>query len=274
MMGALRPSGGAAVMQRRIEPPDSLDFFPTPPWATRAILPFLRELDADLQDREVTDPCCGQGHMAVPLAEAFGAVVASDIFDYGFGAVQDYLAPRAAETDWTFANPPFKVSLEFAERALACSRRGVVFIVRGSWLEGGERRRDLFAPRPPRPILQFSERVPMVKGRWDPDASTATSYAVVIWQQGWDRRPEYDWIAEGASKALTTAADLRDLAVTPAARGAEPLAKWSAKVGRAMWWRFPTDGMPWLGTPSDADWPGDLTHWTPLGTGDLFGGRT
>ena len=27
-----------AVMQRRIEPHDSLDFFPTPPWATRALV--------------------------------------------------------------------------------------------------------------------------------------------------------------------------------------------------------------------------------------------
>lgn len=25
-----------AVMARRVEPADSLDFFPTPPWATRA----------------------------------------------------------------------------------------------------------------------------------------------------------------------------------------------------------------------------------------------
>jgi hypothetical protein len=31
------------------------------------------------------------------------------------------------------------------------------------------------------PVLQFVERVPMVKGRCDPKATTATSYAWVVW---------------------------------------------------------------------------------------------
>jgi hypothetical protein len=42
-------------------------------------------------------------------------------------------------------------------------------------LEGGERYERLFAPMPPTVIAPFAERVPMTKGRWDPE--TATSYA-------------------------------------------------------------------------------------------------
>jgi hypothetical protein len=34
---ALRPKGFTSVMARRLEPPDALDFFCTPPWATRAL---------------------------------------------------------------------------------------------------------------------------------------------------------------------------------------------------------------------------------------------
>jgi hypothetical protein len=49
------------------------------------------------------------------------------------------------------------------------------------WLEGAERYHKLFADRPPTIVAQFCERVPMVKGRWDPDASTATSYAWFVW---------------------------------------------------------------------------------------------
>lgn len=32
-----------AVMQRRVEPLDSLDDFPTPPWATRALCEWLEK---------------------------------------------------------------------------------------------------------------------------------------------------------------------------------------------------------------------------------------
>jgi hypothetical protein len=35
------PSGSTSVMARRVEPPDSLDFFPAPPWATRALCEYL-----------------------------------------------------------------------------------------------------------------------------------------------------------------------------------------------------------------------------------------
>lgn len=34
-------------------------------------------------------------------------------------------------------------------------------------------------------------------------------------------------------------------------------------MGDVMWWRFPIDEPPWLGTPGDSDWPGYHTHFTP-----------
>ena len=53
-----------AVMQQRAEPNDSLDFFPTPPWAVRAlckhVLPRLIGHGQSL--RRVLEPACGQGH--------------------------------------------------------------------------------------------------------------------------------------------------------------------------------------------------------------------
>ena len=50
-------------------------------------------------------------------------------------------------------------------------------LVRTQWIEGVERYEKLFRDRPPAIHAPFVERVPMVKGRWDPDATTATSYA-------------------------------------------------------------------------------------------------
>ncbi|WP_420137874.1 hypothetical protein [Sphingomonas sp.] len=188
-------------MQRRIEPHDSLDDFPTPPWATRAICEFLTGLGFDLALMDCREPCANRGHMVAPLSEAFGHVMASDIFDYGVGfRVRDYLFGPDAHfdrTDWTFLNPPFRLAQEFIERAIRLSRVGVAVIARSAFAEGQERAADLFIPNPPSYELTFSERVCMLKGRLirvgavDPfaekpgtKAATATAYSAFIWLKG------------------------------------------------------------------------------------------
>jgi hypothetical protein len=89
---ALTAKGFTSVLAQRREPPDALDYFPTPPWATRAlfrhVLPALG-IDAI---RSVWEPACGEGHMAAVIAEFTSAVIASDIFDHGYGnASHDFL---------------------------------------------------------------------------------------------------------------------------------------------------------------------------------------
>ena len=70
----------SAVMQQRSEPHDSLDDFPTPPWATRALCEFLSHDYGDLSQMTVREPAANRGHMVEPLQEYFGTVVASDAF--------------------------------------------------------------------------------------------------------------------------------------------------------------------------------------------------
>ena len=53
-----------AVMAQRSEPRDSLDDFPTPPWATRALCEKLIGARHDLAGMSVWEPACGQGYMA------------------------------------------------------------------------------------------------------------------------------------------------------------------------------------------------------------------
>jgi hypothetical protein len=74
-----------AVMQRRVEPRDSLDDFPTPPWATRAICEQLMQREFITPAMSVREPCANRGYMARPLSECFADVEASDIHDYGVG---------------------------------------------------------------------------------------------------------------------------------------------------------------------------------------------
>jgi hypothetical protein len=48
---ALTARGFTAVMAQRREPPDALDYFPTPPWATRALFRHVLPPTASLLDR-------------------------------------------------------------------------------------------------------------------------------------------------------------------------------------------------------------------------------
>ncbi len=178
----------SAVMQQRSEPHDSLDDFPTPPWATRALCEFLQNgrpcMPLDLYS--CREPAANRGHMVQPLREYFEKVEASDVHDYGVGfPVVDYLFPNDLPlVDWTITNPPFRLAEQFIERAAATSRHGFAMIVRAAFLEGQGRFERLFSKNPPSFVLQFTERVVMHKGRLAPEGSTATAYAWLIWIDG------------------------------------------------------------------------------------------
>lgn len=172
-----------AVMQQRSEPTDSLDLFPTPPWATRALCEFLRA-GGDLSRKRVWEPACGLGHMTKPLAEYFELVYTSDVHGYGHGAVRDFLFPGDEPAfDWIVTNPPFRLAEQFAHTAINRATEGAALLVRTAFLEGVGRYTSLFSKRKPAAILQFTERVPMHRGRLEERGSTATSYCWIIWRK-------------------------------------------------------------------------------------------
>jgi hypothetical protein len=202
--------GFTAVMAQRREPPDALDYFPTPPWATRALFRHVLPALGIEAIRSVWEPACGEGHMAAVIAEFTSAVIASDVFDYGyFTAPHDFLYDAPLTTpDWIITNPPFSIACEFTLRALELAGTGVAMIVRAQWIEGAGRYDKLFRDRPPTVYAPFVERVPMVKGRWDPDASTATSYAWFVWRRSSSPSPSrIIWIPPGCRASLTYAND-------------------------------------------------------------------
>ena len=189
-----------AVMARRLEPTDSLDFFPTPAWATRALMEHVTGGRHGLES--VLEPAAGEGHMVSVLREYFGAVRASDIHDYGKGfEVRDFLDKGSLfeqplqRVDWSIFNPPFNLAADFVRRALEISDVGVAALVRTAWAESIDRYEGLFRELPPSTWAVFTERVPMVKGRVDESASSATSYSWVVWDIG-DRsgRTNLVWI--------------------------------------------------------------------------------
>ena len=181
-----------AVMAQRGEPSDSLDDFPTPPWATRALLTHVIQSEPW---QTVWEPTCNRGYMTRPLQEYFKTVYASDIADYGNNHICDYLTSEiATPVDWIIFNPPFRLAAEFINHSFKLNPNiGIAVFIRSTFLEGIKRYETLYKNNPPTIIAQFSERVPLVKGRYDPKASTATAYCWITWLKGENPQP-FRWI--------------------------------------------------------------------------------
>ena len=193
----------SAVMQQRAEPHDSLDDFPTPPWATRALMEHVlipETLPGQIRSLTVREPTCNRGYMARPLSEYFKRTIATDIFDYGWAGMAervDYLFyGKMVPAEWTILNPPFRLAEQFIIRSFQTPGwLGTAAIVRSAFLEGGGRYDRLFSVKPPSIVAQHVERVIMTKGivrdpaveYWDEEAqkmrrpSTATAYSWLVW---------------------------------------------------------------------------------------------
>lgn len=230
------PNAHRSTMHRRVEPDDSLHYFPTPPWATRALMEVvLPQLGwaPNAAFGLLSDPACGEGHITGVLAEYVTQqqVVGTDIFNYsldgrsppGWAGVFNFLAPDLdwEDANWIITNPPFgAVTLPFILKALRLARVGVAMLVRQQWLEGVNRFRDLFELHPPALIGQFVERVPIHKGRWEPEGDTLTSYVWIVWVKApgvtlknGDTR--FFWIPDGQRDALSKPDDVARFTAHP-----------------------------------------------------------
>lgn len=220
-------NGARSVMASRVDRDDhALDFYPTAPWATRAlfehVMPRLGFLwGGDHKPRlvgggsaglgSVWEPACGEGHMLKVIEEYTDRADGSDIHDYGgMGAdsIIDFVDGHNLDHlkyDWIITNPPFKDKLteRFVLRALDLAQVGVAMFVRSQWaVEGVYRYNAIFRDRPATLHAYFAERVNLCVGRWDPDGGTATAYCWLVWVR--DRAPMAPfYIPPGCRESLT-----------------------------------------------------------------------
>lgn len=177
-----------AVMAQRGIAEDALDDFPTPPWATRALLTHVIQI---YPGETALEPAAGRGYMSEVMKEFFKEVDSYDIEDYGYCPVMAggflehpmFDGSLGPTHDWVITNPPFKLAEAFVKRALLVAKRGVAMLCRTVIIEGKHRYEYLYSVEKPAIIAQFVERVPMVEGRVDPKASTATGYCWVVWDK-------------------------------------------------------------------------------------------
>lgn len=216
----------ALMSSHRLSPTDDPDFYPTPPWGARAGAELVRRLDPLCGS--VVDPACGSGTMAHGLADYWpGRTYVSDLYDYGWGhALFDFTSPGpmpCGEVDWVVTNHPFALTRQFITLGLQRARRGLALLMRGAGWETGDRHPLMFGGEDGLAGVTvwapFSERLPMFKGRYQPDGSSAAFYAWFLWLKPEHHnaatpkdRPTWS-IPPGTRERLFRASDLRFAAI-------------------------------------------------------------
>lgn len=188
---SILPVQNYAVAGKKYDRGDSIGDFPSPMWATRALMEKVLD---KIPAKEMTcfEPACNRGFMSRPLAEYFGTVIASDKYSYGDHVLLDFLTVSKNDLppiDWMITNPPFGLAQQFIEKGLEVSNKGVAVLVRSAFLEGVKRFEELYTKTPPTIVAQFVERVPMVKGKMSKSSTTATSYCWLIFS----KNPKYSF---------------------------------------------------------------------------------
>jgi hypothetical protein len=162
------------VSNRRIIDITGPDFYPTPEWATRALLSKVTF------NGRLLEPCCGDGAMAEVLTEAGYVVEASDIIDRGYGSICDFMDIKGPR-DNIITNPPFKIAAKLLDHALNIAKKKVCFLLRTAFLESQTRYFTFYKDRPPSNVLVFSERLSMYPKGYTVRGGGTTSYSWFVW---------------------------------------------------------------------------------------------
>ena len=174
----------------RFEPRDSRDWYPTPPWGTRALIEHVfKPLGLHDQQNLIWEPACGALDMAAPLQEYYFTVGVSDIEPLGdargnIGAQMDFLNTPEDDrqpVDWIITNPPFNLFMPFFERGMRASKIGIAMLVPLTIAEGIGRYEKIFQPHKGRfCVAPFVERLPIIKNTVRKDATTARAYCWLV----------------------------------------------------------------------------------------------
>lgn len=197
---------------RRVVEEDHIDFYPTPAWATKALLENEEFFGS------VWEPACGDGAMSEVIKKYYPLknVYSSDLYAHGYGDLigVDFLSmPNDKQTDNVITNPPYEIANEFVLKALQVSQCKVAMLVRLAFLEGQERYQTIFKDNPPIRVWVFSERITMYKkseldennqpkmverkGKMVKAGSGTTAYGWFIWENGYKGPTYTKWLAPG-----------------------------------------------------------------------------
>jgi hypothetical protein len=184
-------NGGFKPTMKRFADLDGPDFFPTPRWATFALV------DNEKFVGDVWECACGDGAMSRVFEEAGAKVYSSDLYDRGYGEIgHDFLAPQRF-ADNIVTNPPYNSAEGFVASGLGYAKRKFALLLRLAFLEGANRANSIFTRTPPARVWVFSERITFYPKGVDPKGSGTTAYAWFVWDKDAPDTTELKWFKPG-----------------------------------------------------------------------------
>lgn len=193
-------NGGFKPTLKRFADLQGPDYFPTPAWATHALIASERF------EGGIWEPACGDGAMSRVLETTGLPIQSTDLFDRGYGSSGiDFLTANSA-ADNIITNPPYNSAEAFVKAGLLQARRKVALLLRLAFAEGANRQRFIFSTRPPTRIWVFSERITFYPAGAIQKGSGTTAYAWFVWDQLHIGTTEMKWLPLGYKIRYSTKA--------------------------------------------------------------------
>jgi hypothetical protein len=184
-------NGGFKPTMKRFADLDGPDFFPTPAWATHALI------DMERFKGDIWESACGNGAMSEVLEQTGQRVISSDLFDRGYGDTGvDFLKPKRRAPN-VITNPPYNAAEGFVRAGLKAADHKFALLLRLAFLEGANRQRTIFTDAPPSRVWVFSERITFYPAGAVQKGSGTTAYAWFVWDKDALGHTELKWFKPG-----------------------------------------------------------------------------
>lgn len=169
---------------------DGPDFFPTPAWATHALI------DNEAFGGDIWECACGNGAMSKVL-EQVSTVRSSDLYERGYGDSGIDFLEADIMADNIVTNPPYNAAEGFVRAGTKLANRKFALLLRLAFLEGANRAKTIFADTPPSRVWVFSERITFYPVGAVQKGTGTTAYAWFVWDKNAPSGTELKWLKPG-----------------------------------------------------------------------------
>lgn len=184
-------NGGFKPTTKRFADLDGPDFFPTPAWATYALI------DNEKFSGDIWESACGDGAMSTVLETTGNRVISSDLVDRGYGDGNHNFLDSWRTAPNIITNPPYNAAEGFVHAGLEKATKKFALLLRLAFLEGANRQRTIFTKAPPSRVWVFSERITFYPAGAVRKGTGTTAYAWFVWDKSAPSETELKWLKPG-----------------------------------------------------------------------------
>ena len=179
---------GASNHTDRVRAKD--DFYSTDPVAIDYLLKH------ENFDENVWECACGNGKLSKRLKYFGFNVRSTDLIYRNYGEKEsiDFLQQTEKFDGDIITNPPYKLSLEFVQKALELSNRKVAMFLKIQFLETQKRYLELFNVCPPKKVCVFVKRMACYREDDTSFNSSAICFCWIIWDKEYIGDTILEWI--------------------------------------------------------------------------------